>query len=72
MRTGNQVQTPGTPAQFSSPQMQNVDYLGLANQNYQNQLGAWNASQAGQENFISGLFGLGSAGLGAYGRGAFG
>ncbi len=71
-RTGQQGQLNGAPGQFSSPNLQNVDYLGTANQDYQNRLGQWSAGQGQKDNFMSGLFGLGGAALGAYGNGAFG
>jgi len=35
------------------------DYAGLVNQNYQNQMGQYNANQASSNNMMSGLFGLG-------------
>ena len=62
-RTGNQIQLPGTPAQTSTPNLQGTDYLGTAQQNYANQMGQYNAQQAGANNFMNGLFGLGSAWL---------
>ncbi len=65
-RTGQQVQTPGLPAQFSTPQLQGIDHLGLANQTYQNQLGAYNAQQAAAGDFLSGLFGLAGTLGGSY------
>jgi hypothetical protein len=62
-RTGAQVQLPNLPAQYNVPQLQGVDRIGAAQQDYQNQLGAYNAGQAGSNNLMSGLFGLGSAAL---------
>jgi hypothetical protein len=40
-----------------------VDFLGTAQTDYANQLGGYNAGQAGANNFMNGLFGLGSAAL---------
>lgn len=47
------------PAQGVS--MPTVDYAGLVQQNYQNQMGAYNAQQAQSQSLMGGLFGLGSA-----------
>lgn len=58
LTSGVQVQNP----QFSSQGYQGVqpvDYAGLVNQNYQNQMAQYNAKQAGSNNLISSLFGLG-------------
>jgi hypothetical protein len=63
-RTGNQIQTPGMSPQFSTPNLQGIDQLGLATQDYQNRLGAWNSQQASGDNFMSGLMGLGGMMLG--------
>jgi len=49
------VQTPAGP-----------NYLGAVNSQYQNQLGAYNASQANQTNQMNGLLGLGGTLGGAY------
>lgn len=62
-RTGQQIQTPGLPGQMNTPNLQGVDQIGIAGKSYQDQLGAWNANQASDNNFINGLFGLGSAWL---------
>jgi hypothetical protein len=45
-----------------------VDYAGLVSQNYQNQIGQYNAQQAGSNNLTSSLFGLGGSFLGAAGK----
>lgn len=70
--SGQQVQNP----QFSSQNYQGaqpVDYAGLVNQNYQNQMAQYNAKQAGSNNALGGLFGLGGSFLGAAGNaGGFG
>ena len=57
-RTGSQVQLPGTPGTASAPNLQAMDYLGAANQGYQNQLAGWNAEQAASGNFMGGLMNL--------------
>lgn len=66
-RTGQQVQVPGTPGQFSVPNLQSTDPMAAANMTYQGQLGQYNANQASSDNFMSGLFGLGGAALGSKG-----
>jgi hypothetical protein len=62
-------------AQVTSPTFVNVpqqattsgpDLLGAAQMGYNAQLGAYNAQQAGQNNLMSGLFGLGAAGIMKY------
>ena len=61
VRTGAQVQNPqftNTPQQATT---QGPDLLGAAGQQYNAALGAYNAKQAGSNNLMSGLFGLGSA-----------
>ena len=63
LRTGSQVTVP----QFSGPTAQSIgapDILGATGAQYQAQLGQFNAEQAGGNNFMSGLFGLGGAVLG--------
>lgn len=67
LTSGVQVQNP----QFTSQSYggaQPVDYAGLVNQNYQNQMAQYNARQAGSNNTMSSLFGLGSSFLGAAGQ----
>lgn len=69
LTSGTQVRNP----QFSSTGYQGaqpVDYAGLVNQNYQNQLGQYNAKQAGSNNLMSSLFGLGGSFLGGPAGGA--
>jgi hypothetical protein len=56
--TGTQIQLPGTQAQFGTPNLQTPDYIGAANQAYQNQLGQYNARTARNSNFYNGLFDL--------------
>jgi hypothetical protein len=58
LTSGTQIQNP----QFASSQQGNiapVDYAGLVNQNYQNQLGQYNQQVAGQNSRSASLFGLG-------------
>lgn len=67
LTSGVQVQNP----QFSSQNYQGsqpVDYAGLVNQNYQNQMSQYNAKQANSNNTMSSLFGLGGSFLGAAGQ----
>jgi len=73
LTSGTKVTNP----QFSSggvgASAQPVDYAGLVNQNYQNQMAQYNAKQAGQNSTMSSLFGLGGSFLGAAGSaGGFG
>jgi hypothetical protein len=72
MTSGNQITNP----QFSSGNYQGaapVDYAGLVNQNYQNQMGQYNAKTAGNNSLTSSLFGLGGSLLGGAGAaGGFG
>lgn len=67
LTSGVQVQNP----QFSSQGYQGAqgtDVAGLINQNYQNQMSQYNAKQAGSNNTMSSLFGLGGSLLGAAGN----
>ena len=65
LRTGSQVQNP----QFSPvPQQQatpGANMLGAAQSQYGADMQAYNAQQAGQNSFMSGLFGLGAGALGS-------
>lgn len=64
LTSGVQVQNP----QFTSQSYggaQPVDYAGLVNQNYQNQMAQYNARQAGSNNLMGSLFGLGGSFLAA-------
>lgn len=63
-RSGSQMQMPDTQGSYSAPQSQPVDYIGAYDQQYNNLLGASNASAASSDNFLSGLMGLGGAFLG--------
>lgn len=65
LTSGVQVQNP----QFSSQGyqgMQPVDYAGLVNQNYQNQMAQYNAKQASSNNMMGSLFGLGGQLAGSF------
>lgn len=65
--------SPVTVPQFQGYQGTNVGaapIFNAATQGYNAQLGQYNANQAQQGNFMSGLFGLGAAGIGAYPWGA--
>lgn len=60
--SGSQVSNP----QFvntSMPSIATTDVAGLINQNYQNQLGAWQQKNAATQSVLGGLFGLGSAAI---------
>jgi hypothetical protein len=59
---GAQVQNPNfVPTQGQS--IPTVDYAGLVQQNYANQMGAYNSQMAQQQSLLGGLFGLGAAGI---------
>lgn len=58
---GTQVGTPQFGAGTNQPQIPTVDYAGLVNQNYQNQLGAYNQQNASRQGLLGGLFGIGAA-----------
>jgi hypothetical protein len=60
---GSQVGTPQFGGQPNQPQLPTVDYSGLVNQNYQNQLGAYNTQMQQRQGILGGLFGLGAAGI---------
>lgn len=65
LRTGSQVTNPtfnNVPQQATTA---GPDYLGAAQMGYNGQLGGYNAQQASNSNFMSGLMGLGGAMLGA-------
>lgn len=69
MTSGAQVQNP----QFQSANMGGaapVDYAGLVNQNYQNQMAQYNAQVGGRNSLMGGLFGLGGSFLGGPAGGA--
>lgn len=59
MRTGTQVQLPQGATSSPTPNLQPTDLMGAFNQQYQNQLGAYNAEAAGQNDLFGSLLGLG-------------
>ncbi len=65
LRTGSQVQNPTFVNPVQQAQTAGADLLGAAQNQYAGQLGAYNAQQAAQGNFMGGLMGLGGAALGA-------
>lgn len=58
---GGQVQMPNFPGYSQQGQTAGADYLGAAGQQYQGDLGSWNAQQAQQQQMSQGLGGLGGA-----------
>lgn len=67
MRTGTQVQLPQGATSSPTPNLQPTDLMGAFNQQYQNQLGAYNAEAAGQNDLFGSLLGLGGLFSGAGG-----
>lgn len=59
LMSGSQVSTPQFGAGTNQPSLPNVDYAGMVDQNYQNQLGAYNTQMQQSNGLIGGLFGLG-------------
>ncbi|MGV0910332.1 tail fiber domain-containing protein [Martelella sp. FOR1707] len=57
-----QVETPNFMS-LGGSQMPTVDYAGLVNQNYQNQMAAYNSAQQSRNSIMGGLFGLGSSAI---------
>ena len=66
VRTGSQVQGPQFVNSFNQATTQGADLLGAAGMQYNAQMGDFNAQQAAQQNFNSGLMGLGGAGIMAF------
>jgi hypothetical protein len=62
--SGQQVAMPQMPSFTASGRAETPNILGATQMGYDAALGAYNAQQAGAGNFMSGLFGLGSAALG--------
>ena len=56
---GSQVQTPTFGAGTNQGSIPTTDYAGIVNQNYQNQLGAYNTKMGQYNSVVGGLFGLG-------------
>lgn len=63
LMSGSQVQMPTFGAGTNQPTLPTVDYAGLVNQNYQNQLGQYQSQMAQRQGILGGLFGLGAAGI---------
>ncbi|MBX5206687.1 tail fiber domain-containing protein [Rhizobium sp. NZLR11] len=59
LMSGSQVGLPQFGAGTNQPSLPTVDYSGLVEQNYQNQLGAYNTQMQQSNGIIGGLFGLG-------------
>jgi hypothetical protein len=59
LMSGSQVGTPQFGAGTNQPSLPTVDYSGLVEQNYQNQLGAYNTQMQQTNGILGGLFGLG-------------
>lgn len=62
--TGQQVQNPQMPGFSQAGVSQAPNYMGATENQYQSELDAYNAKQAGVGSTMSGLFGLGSAAMG--------
>lgn len=58
---GSQVQTPTFGAGTNQGAIPTTDYAGLVQQNYQNQVAAYNSQQAQKQSLLGGLFGIGAA-----------
>uniref|UniRef100_A0A6H1Z9X9 Putative peptidase n=1 Tax=viral metagenome TaxID=1070528 RepID=A0A6H1Z9X9_9ZZZZ len=56
---GTQVGVPQFAAGTQQPQLPTVDYAGLVNENYNQQLGVYNQKMQAQQGILGGLFGLG-------------
>jgi len=69
MTSGAQIQNPSFTS-GGNEGINSVDLAGLINQNYQNQLGAYNSKVAGQNSTTSGLFSLAGTALGSAGGSA--
>lgn len=65
LRTGNQVSMPQFPGYGQQATTGGADMLGAAQNTYNAQLGAANASNASSNSVLGGLFGIGGAILGA-------
>lgn len=59
LMSGSQVGMPQFGAGTNQPSLPTVDYSGLVEQNYQNQLGAYNTQMQQTNGILGGLFGLG-------------
>ena len=63
LMSGSQVSMPTFGAGTNQPSVPTVDYAGLVNTNYQNQMQAYQQQQAQRQSTLGGLFGLGSAAI---------
>lgn len=61
--TGQQVGMPQMPSFNQAQRSETPNYLGAAQMGYDAQLGAYNAQQAGANNFMGGLFSMGASAL---------
>jgi hypothetical protein len=66
LRTGAQVQNPSFVNSAQQATTSGADLLGASQMGYNAQMGDFNAQQAAQQNFNSGLMGLGGAGIMAF------
>jgi hypothetical protein len=66
LRTGAQVQNPSFVNSAQQATTSGADILGAAQMGYNAQMGDFNQKQAAQQNFNSGLMGLGGAGIMAF------
>jgi hypothetical protein len=66
LRTGAQVQNPSFVNSAQQATTSGADILGAAQMGYNAQMGDFNQQQAAQQNFNSGLMGLGGAGIMAF------
>jgi hypothetical protein len=63
LRTGAQVQNPTFQSYAQQQTVPGADILGATNQQYGQQMNAYNAQQAGQDKMMSGIMGLGSSAI---------
>ncbi len=61
LMSGSQVQMPTFGAGTNQPSLPTVDYAGLVNTNYQNQMQAYQQQQQSRAGILGGLFGLGNS-----------
>lgn len=72
LRTGSQPVQPQFGGYNQQGYVPGADLVGAASQQYDAQLGAWNAKQAGKSNFMGGLMGIAGSALGGPFGGAMG
>lgn len=63
--SGSQVQNPNVQMQQPAS-IPTTDNAGIINNNYQQQMNAWQQKNAQKQSLMGGLFGLGAAGIGAF------